>query len=143
MWRSTLPEPKYLTVSHLKTRILVRLFSNIQVDSSTKCWLWTGELNHAGYGKFFYNGKKIKVHRLTYAWLIEALPEGGPGKPELDHVVCNTRRCCNPCHVKLGPHADNMSRSRKACLPQRTPNVRESHLRAESGPLPRAGMSNL
>lgn len=108
-----MPELEYLTVEHLSIKELARFFTLVQVDRASGCWNWIGELNHAGYGKFFLRGKKVKSHRLMYAWLIEPLPRGGPGKPELDHLVCDNHRCCNPCHLRLVPHSENMLRARR------------------------------
>lgn len=108
---------EYLVIDKLTIREIARLFSHVEADRSTGCWNWIGELNHAGYGKFFYRGKKRRAHRLTYAWLIEPIPVGGGGLPELDHVVCDNHRCCNPAHLRLVTHEENMLRTRKeTCL---------------------------
>lgn len=103
----------YLVVNKLSIRELSRFFTHVQRDSATGCWIWTGELNHANYGKFFFRGKKVKVHRLMYAWAVEPIPLGGPRLPELDHFICENHRCCNPIHVRLVTHSENMSRTRQ------------------------------
>ena len=93
----------------INTKIIHRLLSNIVIDNETNCWKWIGELNHAGYGKIFYNGKKIKTHRFTYEWLIEPIPKGF----ELHHAVCNNKQCCNPNHLMIVTHNEHMQYSRK------------------------------
>lgn len=47
-----------------------------------------------------------------YAWMAGPLPRGrGKGIPVLDHVVCNNKSCCNPDHLKLVSHRENVLRS--------------------------------
>lgn len=109
-------EQEYFVVGKLSIKEIRRFFTNVSVDPSSQCWVWIGELNHASYGKFFFRGRKVKAHRLTYAWLIAAIPRGGGGRPELDHVVCNNHSCCNPAHLRLVSHAENMKRTtRRHC----------------------------
>lgn len=106
-------ESEYLTVAHLHTEQLRRIFSKIRVEPSTGCWLWTGSLNTGGYGNGTVRNVRVPIHRLLYAWLVEPLPRGlGRGIPQLDHFVCDTRRCVNPSHLKLGPARDNVLRGK-------------------------------
>ncbi|HAR45808.1 MAG TPA: hypothetical protein DCS05_06445 [Nitrospiraceae bacterium] len=105
-------EIQYATVPLLSARAATRLMSHIEIDTETGCWNWTGELNHTGYGRFFCNGKKHRVHRLMYMLTIGPLPIG-PNADELDHAVCKSHRCCNPWHLELVPHATNMLRARR------------------------------
>ena len=64
------------------------------------CWEWQGPLRD-GYGntvRFGMNG----AHRV--AWF---LTHGDPGKLHVLHD-CDNPRCCNPAHLHLGTHQDNM-----------------------------------
>lgn len=70
------------------------------------CWLWTGALNHNGYGHVGFQHKTWRVHRLVYTLLVGAIPPG----LQLDHVVCGTRHCCNPDHVEMVTEAENKRR---------------------------------
>lgn len=105
-------EPKFLTVEHLSTKDLQRIFSKISVDPISGCWLWNAGLNHNGYGKVHFQNRSEASHRLMYAWLVEPVPQGvGPDIKNLDHVVCDNRRCCNPAHIRLVLPAENTRRS--------------------------------
>lgn len=93
---------EYFTVPHLTRKQLERVFSKIQIDKASGCWLWTGAIHGKGYGVTTYKAKFTLAHRLMYAWLVAPLQRGkGNGVPELDHVVCRNRRCCNPSHLEL------------------------------------------
>lgn len=104
---------EYLTITKLSLREMRRFFSLVVVNQESGCWIWQGELNHADYGKFFLRGKKQKAHRIMYAWAVGPIPYGGPGEQELDHYVCENHRCCNPAHLRLVTHGENMNRTRQ------------------------------
>ena len=101
----------YLTIPPLDASTIDRLFAKIEidpVDPLEKCWIWTGGLRN-GYGHFYYDGRREYTHRLIYAWLIAPLPRGrGRDIPVLDHVVCDCPSCCNPFHLRLASHKENL-----------------------------------
>jgi hypothetical protein len=92
-------------VSHLDRGALRRIFSKIRIDPDTDCWLWTGARLKSGYGLVRLGpatAGNALVHRLMWAWLVGPLPRGRGRKiPQLDHVVCERKACCNPIHLKL------------------------------------------
>ncbi len=72
----------------------------------TPCIEWLGYRTKAGYGECERDGKKQRAHRLMMAdWLgipIEALD----GICVLH--TCDNPPCCNPDHLFLGDHQDNV-----------------------------------
>lgn len=58
------------------------------------CHLWTASLDRRGYGKFWFDGKPRKAHRLAFESV-----KGKPRKPLLDHL-CRVRRCVNHDHLE-------------------------------------------
>lgn len=80
-----------------------------KVDKSGECWSWTGALDRKGYGRFhtFYGTGKPHhegAHRVAYILTYGDIPNGL-------HVChrCDNPPCCNPSHLFLGTHADNMA----------------------------------
>ncbi len=84
------------------------LFS--RVDASGECWLWTGEINRAGYGTanptrlLGRRGTRL-AHRLVWEKLVGPIPEG----MTLDHL-CRVRNCVNPDHLEPVTAAENIRR---------------------------------
>jgi hypothetical protein len=72
------------------------------------CWLYMGFRKWDGYGwlarsKGDSNVRYITAHR--YAWELQNGPTNGL------HVLhkCDNPPCCNPAHLELGTHKDNMA----------------------------------
>lgn len=69
----------------------------------TQCWEYRGARDKEGYGKVRVGKRISRANRVVYnLFFAEALP---------DQVVrhkCDNPPCCNPDHLEVGSHIDNM-----------------------------------
>lgn len=81
------------------------LLSNYIPVPESGCWLWLGWWRPAGYGRVSKSGKPVtEAHRLFYT------EHRGPIPPGMCVChKCDTPPCCNPDHLFLGTHAENMA----------------------------------
>lgn len=59
----------------------------------------------SGYGQTYFEGHNQNSHRVAYILAHGAIPDG----LEVLHSCIRTRACCNPAHLSLGTHQDNMN----------------------------------
>lgn len=87
-------------MSSLKERLLARL---IPVTESG-CWIWEGFTVPAGYGFIGGSGEILYTHRASYELFKGEIPPG-----MFVRHTCDVPCCCNPDHLVLGSHQDNMN----------------------------------
>jgi hypothetical protein len=81
-----------------------RLKAYTKQDPKTGCLLWTGHRDPGGYGRMGVDHTTTRsAHRVAWEIAHGSIPEG-----MLVLHTCDNPRCCNPEHLKLGTHADNM-----------------------------------
>lgn len=85
--------------------------SRVVQAGADDCWLWTGETNNQGYGRFclYPAGRRVRefAHRFAYAL---ATCQDIRGLVVLH--ACDNPRCCNPAHLSVGTQLDNMADAR-------------------------------
>ena len=72
-----------------------------KVEKTDICWLWTGTVDSAGYGRC---GQGI-AHRYAYKLVVGPIPEG----LSLDHL-CRVRNCVRPDHLEPVTQRENVLR---------------------------------
>ena len=91
------------------------------VDTTGECWLWTGSLDGAGYGRFTVSAERRarQAYRIAYELFVGPIPEG----LTLDHL-CRVRRCVNPAHLEPVTQGVNVMRSPLSVSGR---NIRKAH----------------
>jgi hypothetical protein len=95
--------------------VLERILARCVVNERG-CWIWQGCYNHWGYGQTKVGSRRDGSRRSTACHIATYEAKYGP-VPDgltLDHVVCDTRICCNPDHVVPATMRDNTLRSATA-----------------------------
>lgn len=88
------------------SKVIDRFWSKVDLskaDEDFACWEWKAGKFKAGYGALLIERKSCYAHRIGYeiAW-----EESTDGWSVCHH--CDNPRCCNPNHLFLGTHYDNM-----------------------------------
>jgi len=73
-------------------------------DDWWRCWEWMGIKNKQGYGLFTIKHKQYLAHRITYKSIYGEIPDG-----LFVLHKCDNPSCCNPNHLWIGTHQDNMN----------------------------------
>lgn len=76
------------------------------------CWPWIGYRNEQGYGRVWIKDKGYYAHRVIYdlvnPGVISLKGPKSPYDPGWIRHTCDNPKCCNPKHMLVGTHAENM-----------------------------------
>jgi len=98
------------------------LWSKVDKRSENECWEWKGYKNADGYGKTWINDRGYFAHRvifdLAFPNIITLNAPKSTNKFGFVLHTCDNPICCNPKHLWVGTHKDNMEdKKRKGRCP--------------------------
>ena len=81
-----------------------KYWARVDAGPAEVCWEWQGPISHkGGYAVAVHHSKRLGAHRLS--WILTR----GPIPPGLViRHTCDNPKCCNPNHLELGTHYDNV-----------------------------------
>ena len=99
-------------------------WNRVNVGKPDECWAWNGNSDELGYGLIHYHRRKWRAHRLAYT-----LTKGEIPKDMIIMHKCDNPACCNPDHLSVGEHKDNVhDMMQKARMKGRRANALEPSL---------------
>lgn len=101
-----------------------RFFSKLAIGDLNQCWNCAGDPHTGGYGKMKIGQRRHYMHRICWTIFFGVIPDGlfvCHNCPEGD-----TPSCCNPSHLWLGSHKENMG-DMESKGRHRHPSGEESH----------------
>lgn len=98
-----------------------RVWSFVDDRAASECWPWNGAPARNGYAMLSINGVPFYAHRLIWELMHGTKP---PSRMVVDHRChnedqscpggkCPHRLCCNPAHLELVTHKENLRRARE------------------------------
>jgi hypothetical protein len=93
----------------VKAQDVFRLLDAVRIGAKEECWEWQKGKFSTGYGAIVLSGQQQRAHRVAYELANGPIQDG-----MFIRHLCHNRACCNPHHLRVGTHKDNMEDMAKA-----------------------------
>jgi hypothetical protein len=110
LYHTIMRDGKTIIAAHLTDANKTLFWSKVEIKGEDECWPWRKGCTTGGYGQFHVNRKAFLAHRVAMALQIGHVE----GDVQVLHSCERSRRCCNPKHLRIGTHDDNMDDRNRA-----------------------------
>ena len=83
--------------------MLSDVWDRVKIGEPDECWEWQAAVNWQGYGRFRFGGTHLGSHVAAFRDHYQQ----ETGDLSVLHS-CDNPRCCNPAHLSLDTHQENM-----------------------------------
>jgi len=98
-------------------------WKRVDVRAPDECWPWLRYVNDSGYGVTRTSeNKAVRASHIAYELTNGTIPKG-----MFVLHSCDNPACCNPAHLSLGTHTDNMRDMDRKGRRVNSPHYGESH----------------
>ncbi len=87
------------------------IWSKVEKKGPDECWPWKGWKHSRGYGRLEIHDQNYYAHRVIFDLVnpgVISLRDDGSKEQSVCHS-CDNPECCNPAHLFVGTHAENMA----------------------------------
>lgn len=90
-----------------------KFLRKVSIDPNSGCWNWKNCVNWDGYAQDVIGSRTDGTRRTVRVakFLFEHFKQKVPNGYELDHFVCQNRKCVNPDHLEIVTHLENIKRA--------------------------------
>lgn len=85
-----------------------RFWAKVARGQPGECWPWKAGTGDRGYGRFKIGSRLYLSHRIAYTLEKGPIPTGSGYHGAVIMHSCDNPPCCNPAHLSLGTHTDNV-----------------------------------
>ena len=91
-----------------KIAIEDRFWEKVDIKGEDECWEWLAYVHPSGYGTFNIKRKMYSSQRVAWMLTYGEIPKGNGYHGTCVCHRCDNSLCCNPNHLFLGTHQDNI-----------------------------------
>lgn len=95
---------KHKSIISVEEKMYQLFWAKVNIGRADECWLWNGNIDRNGFGRFSFEGKILMSHRVAYMLKHKAAIR----KTTIVLQTCGNKVCCNPAHLDASTWKDKL-----------------------------------